>query len=63
MFAKIFWGNYANECILADKQLCSTNTTGFGQQSMSISWNTNKIDIIDDVNFIVEFVIDIIYVK
>lgn len=29
--------NYVSECTLADKQLCKTNTTGFGQHSMSNS--------------------------
>lgn len=29
--------DYVSECTLADKQLCNTNTTGFGQHSMSSS--------------------------
>lgn len=33
--------DYVNECTLADRQLCSTNTTGFGQHSRSSSCKFN----------------------
>lgn len=29
--------DYVSECTFADKQLCNTNTTGFGQHSISSS--------------------------
>lgn len=34
--------DYVSECTFADKQLCKTNTTGFGQHSISSSCKKHK---------------------
>lgn len=39
---RIQFADYVSECTLADKQLCNTNTTGFGQHSISSSCETGS---------------------